>query len=180
MDDADNVADDILNQLKSLPKIEKKANESGILKKDDVDAFILKYASKLITDSSVFIDNITDGIQSSGDAESITAFADLVKATSGAIEILNKISLAGQKNKTLLELKKIDVESRSKENNKLIGAALLTREEIMKKLFKDADVIDAEYKEVEALEDIHNDQPEDHTNTDTVKDIKEIEKLEQN
>ncbi len=70
--------------------------------------------------------------------------AELIKASSGAIEALNKLHTAKERNETQVTVKQMDIESKEKLNvidNQT--KMLLSRDDIMKALVdKDDDVID--------------------------------------
>jgi hypothetical protein len=82
------------------------------------------------------------------DPENISAYSELVKASSTAIENLNKINLMNKKNSASKELKTMDIQAKTvSDDKKLIGQAMATREEVMDKLFKDANVVDISDKD---------------------------------
>jgi hypothetical protein len=77
------------------------------------------------------------------DARETESIAELIKASTSAIETLNKILLQQKKSETQIKVKQMDVESRqglaiAEQHTKI----LLSREDIMKKLMEDADTID--------------------------------------
>ena len=76
------------------------------------------------------------------DAKDLSAYAELLNATSAAIETLNKIMVQDKKSDTLKDLKRMDHDLK----RDLIGDAkdmlVGTREDMFKKLVKEANVID--------------------------------------
>lgn len=123
---------DILDQLKSAPKVIRKV-ESLNLTKENLEEFILKYAGELVQTSSDAVNTINDHILSAPTAEDVVALAELIKASNSSIETLNKMLLTDKKHYTLIKIKQMDVDSRKKELDTAIGAKLLmSREELMK------------------------------------------------
>lgn len=128
---------DILDQLKSAPKVIRKA-ESLNLTKETLEEFILKYTGELVQTSSEAVGIINDHILSAPTAEDVVALAELIKASNSSIETLNKMLMAEKKNNTLVKIKQMDVDSRKKELDTAIGAKLLmSREELMKQFLMD-------------------------------------------
>jgi hypothetical protein len=77
------------------------------------------------------------------EAENISSLAELIKASSGAIETLNKIVIQDKKTNTTITSKKMDIESRKELQTSDQGHALtMSREEIMAKLINDKSIID--------------------------------------
>ena len=111
-DDADidtlagNIIDQIKNQSKSLKK---KETEYPTLTEDNIDAFILEQASKLIIDASSIISDTKETVQTPTE---VIAISELVKSVSSAIEILNKRSINDKKAKVQKEIKQMDIDSR--------------------------------------------------------------------
>ena len=152
MDDIDPA--DLISQLKTLPKDNKKilqaAEVSTELSKEDVEEFIIKKSSKLIQDSLELIDNMKEVVHHMPEAENVSSLAELIKASTGAIETLNKLVVQDKKSNTTIKAKELDIESKkqlqtSDQQHKL----LLSREEVIERLIKKADVIDVDKVEIE-------------------------------
>jgi hypothetical protein len=112
------------------------------LTKDMLESFIIKNSGKLITKSLNIVDNVNDYVASAPDAKDVAALAELIAATSSAIETLNKVYISDERNKTQVKVKQMDVDSKERMNitdNKT--RVLLSREDIMKALVND-DAID--------------------------------------
>lgn len=159
---------DILDQLKSAPKVIRKA-ESLNLTKETLEDFILKYTGELVQTSSEAVGIINDHILSAPTAEDVVALAELIKASNSSIETLNKMLMAEKKNNTLVKIKQMDVDSRKKELDTAIGAKLLmSREELMKQFLMDVTtpvkmidgdiVTDIVQDEVKQLTDLNSEQ----------------------
>ena len=82
--DLDEVADDIINQLKnqdrSLKNIEKEYPE---LSPEEVDSFILKYGSKAVIDLADVLKEQADLVKQTGDEKQVLALAELAKSFQG-------------------------------------------------------------------------------------------------
>jgi hypothetical protein len=153
---------DILDQLKSAPKVIRKV-ESLNLTKENLEEFILKYAGDLVQTSSDAVNTINDHILSAPTAEDVVALAELIKASNSSIETLNKMFLTDKKHHTLIKIKQMDVDSRKKELDTAIGAKLLmSREELMKQFLMnvsepiktiDGEIIQGEIKQLTNSED---------------------------
>ena len=123
---------DILDQLKSAPKVIRKA-ESMNLTKENLEEFILKYTGELVQTSSEAVNIINDHILSAPTADDVVALAELIRASNSSIETLSKLLTTEKRNSTLITIKQMDVDSRKKEIDTVVGAKLLmSREELMK------------------------------------------------
>ena len=135
---------DIISQLKQNNKVSRAPIDESVLDKEDLEDFLIQNSGKLIKKSLSIVDNVNDYISSAPENRDVAALAELIKASSSAIETLNKLHVAKERNETQLEVKKIDVESRERINiadNQT--KVLLSREDIMQALIdKDEEVID--------------------------------------
>ena len=139
---------DLISQLKNIPTDSKMlqrrvAIEHPELSKEDVEEFVINKSCKLIQDSLELIDNMKEVVHHMPEAENISSLAELIKASSGAIETLNKIVIQDKKTNTTITSKKMDIESRRELQTADQSHALtLSREEIMAKLINNKSVID--------------------------------------
>lgn len=146
-DNADDDLKSLVEQLKDTTLVNntvQKKPEEFHLDKDDIEDFVVQNSGKLITESLDVMNNVKDYIMASGDPDSIGALSDLIRASSGAIESLNKIVIQNKRSSTSIVTKKMDVDAKyaieeKKNENALIG----TREEIFKRVLSEAKVIDA-------------------------------------
>ena len=149
---------DLLDALKAKGDIKVKATSTRDkefkLDKDDVEAFILNNTGKLITDSMSYIDDthlyrqcmsyiddIGEYVSAAPDSRDVEALAKLISSSATALDSLQKIHIANEKNKNAVFIKTLDIESKkvlqqSDQDHKL----LLNREELMTKLIVDAEV----------------------------------------
>ena len=142
----DSTVDSILTQLKDTTVLSKKVEKlpDADVNKENLENFVIQYASRLIVDATESVEYIKDNVQAAPTAEDVVSLAELIKSTSSALEVLNKIVVNNKKADTSLTIKKMDVESKREEldvrmNNNLIAS----REEIMNQLFKKAKTIEA-------------------------------------
>jgi hypothetical protein len=142
----DSTVDSILTQLKDTTLLTKKVEKlpDSDINKENLENFVIQYASRLIVDATESVEYIKDNVQAAPTAEDVVSLAELIKSTSSALEVLNKIVVNNKKAATSLTIKKMDVESKREEldvkmNNNLIAS----REEIMNQLFKKAKTIEA-------------------------------------
>ena len=138
---------DLLDALKVKGDIKVRAtssqNEEFTLDKDDIEAFILNNTGKLIKDSMSYIDDIGAYVSAAPDSRDVEALAKLISSSATALDSLQKIHIANEKNKNSIFIKTLDIESRkvlqqSDQDHKL----LLNREELMSKLIIDAEIVD--------------------------------------
>lgn len=113
------------------------------LNKKDLEQFILDNQSTLIKDSVDVLQIMKQYVAAAPNAEDIGSFAELLKATSTAIDNLTKLHTSNQRVDTQVKIKQMDIDAKMQINDdnnksKLIG----TREEIFKKLLEKSDVID--------------------------------------
>ena len=150
--------DSLINQLKSIPKTTKEiTNLSDELTKENLEEFILKHTGNLVKQASESVSLVRDYVEAAPNAEEVTALAELIKATSSAVESLNRILITDKKTSTAIKIKEMDNKSRQKELDAVVGLRLRsTREELMKQLINATvieevkpqlnDVIDIEQK----------------------------------
>ena len=143
-EELDEAVNDIIAQLKHNNKVAKAPVEESVLNKEDLEDFLIQNSGKLIKKSLSIVDNVNDYISSAPENRDVAALAELIKASSSAIETLNKLHVAKERNETQLEVKKIDVQSKERINIADNQAKiLLSREDIMNALLDDdKEVID--------------------------------------
>tara|TARA_R100000742_G_C4202124_1_gene30912 strand:- start:55 stop:495 length:441 start_codon:yes stop_codon:yes gene_type:complete len=143
-EELDEAVNDIIDQLKQNNKVAKAPVEESVLNKEDLEDFLIQNSGKLIKKSLSIVDNVNDYISSAPENRDVAALAELIKASSSAIETLNKLHVAKERNETQLEVKKIDVQSKERINIADNQAKiLLSREDILNALVdEDKEVID--------------------------------------
>ncbi|MAF36938.1 hypothetical protein CL622_07510 [archaeon] len=147
-DEADPNLDSLIDQLKDNTTVNNHVRQNYEELCDDsspeqLESFVIKNSSKLVSKSLTAIDEIKDFITASGDPDSISSLSELIRASSGALESLNKIVVQNKRSQTTLTVKQMDVQAKySIEEKKNDNALLGTRDEIFKKILDEAKVID--------------------------------------
>ena len=139
----DTAVNDILTQIKSHNKdtteIKKVAEEIDL---DNLEEFLVKKTSSLINSSVDMVDDVKEYIASAPENRDVTSLAELIKASSSAIDTLSKLHTAKEQNKNRVEIKQMDIESKEKLNimdNQT--KVLMTRDDVMKALTGDDETI---------------------------------------
>ena len=142
-DEIDTAVNDILTQIKSHNKdtteIKKVAEEIDL---DNLEEFLVKKTSSLINSSVDMVDDVKEYIASAPENRDVASLAELIKASSSAIDTLSKLHTAKEQNKNRVEIKQMDIESKEKLNimdNQT--KVLMTRDDVMKALTSDDDTI---------------------------------------
>jgi hypothetical protein len=142
----DDTVNSILDQLKTVPTVAKKVNElpSSDLSKENLEKFVVQYASRLVENATESVEYIKDNVQAAPTADDVISLAELIKSTSGALEILNKIIINKEKLQNSVKIKEMDVASKREELEvKTTTALIASRDEIMKELInKSSKIID--------------------------------------
>jgi len=144
-DDLD--ADSLISQLRentNIAKNSKEICEEFELSKEDLETFILNSTGKLIKDSLETIDTIKQYVLSAPNPEEVHSLAELYKASTSALDTLNKVLLQNKKSATQVGIKQMEIESKSQLADKKENKRMLTRDDIIKKLINDAKVIEVE------------------------------------
>ena len=141
--DLDDTVNDILTQLKGNVPVTKKQSEEETLTKDQLEEFIIKNSGRLITKSLNIVDDVKDFVVAGSDSKDVAALAELINATSAAIDTLNRVYISDGNNKNRIQVKQMDIESRERINiTDNQTKILLSREDIMKALISDSPIVD--------------------------------------
>jgi hypothetical protein len=140
--DLDKIGDSILDQLQNSITTKTPLATQQELSADDLEKFVLDKSATLVVQSMEAVDNLKDYIQAGASDKEITAFAEVVKASSAALESLNKLLQTRDRIKSSTQLKEMDIKAR-KELNVIDNSTklLLSREELIKQLLDDSDNI---------------------------------------
>lgn len=140
----DNI-DDLLKQMDS-EKIVLPTPVSATeikLSESQVNEFVINNAATIIANSVDAIESLKQSLYQATDPDEILAFSDLIKASSAALEVLNKISIQNKKAQSSKEIKQMDIESKKQlEGLKKPGNTnilIATREDIFKKVVQHLD-----------------------------------------
>ena len=143
-DELDEAVNDIITQIKGSKETVQEKQDDVEIDRESLEEFIMQNSGKLVTKSLDIVDNVNDYIASAPENRDVAALAELIKASSGAIDTLQKLHTSNERNETQKEVKRMDVES--KERISIVDnqtKVLLSREDIMDALVdKDDDVID--------------------------------------
>lgn len=146
-DQTDDAVDDLISQLQGNVQVARdiETKEEFKLNKEELEDFLLQHSGKLIKGSVDFVDDVKQFITSAPDAKDLEAFSKLVGASAAAIESLNKILMSNKKIEATEKLKIMDIESKKQLQDSDNEAKLfLNREELMKQLLDNAQIIDAD------------------------------------
>lgn len=141
MDSSEEI-DNIIDQLKSdaVPKQipESKTKEIENLNDENVSEYVYKKTAEVIEAGLQSVNELRDLVVSGQDPREISALAQLISATTKAIDNLNKINLQTKQHKNNLEVAKVEASG-----NKMLGAGpqtnnilIATRDEIMNKFLE--------------------------------------------
>ena len=140
----DEAVNDIITQIKGSKEAVREKEKDVHINKENLEEFIMKSSGKLVSKSLEIVDNVNDYISSAPENRDVAALAEVIKATAGSIDTLQKLHSSNERNETQKEVKKMDVESKERINiadNQT--RVLLSREDIMDALIdKDSDIID--------------------------------------
>ena len=143
-DELDEAVNDIITQIKGSKEAVREKQKDVHIDKENLEEFIMKSSGKLVSKSLEIVDNVNDYISSAPENRDVAALAEVIKATAGSIDTLQKLHSSNERNETQKEVKRMDVES--KERISIVDnqtKVLLSREDIMQALVdKDDDVID--------------------------------------
>lgn len=145
--------DDLVSQLKDNNKaFQKQKTEKKEITAENLEEFIMQSSGSLVQDSLEVIGSLKEYTNMAPDARETESIAELIKASTSAIETLNKILLQQKKSETQIKVKQMDVDSRqglaiAEQKTKI----LLSREDIMKKLIEDAETIDVTDQDEDTL-----------------------------
>lgn len=148
----DNTVNSILSQLKDVPKVSKAIQkvDTDEFSKEKLESFLLQHTSKLIENATESVEYIKDNVQAAPTPEDVTALAELIRSASTSIDILNKLLINKSKNDTSIKIKEMDIKNRKEELDTKVNLTLTaTREEMMKRLMNDVNIIDVKVESIE-------------------------------
>jgi hypothetical protein len=138
----------LLDQLKENNQLVKSASKHDfVLDKEELEQFILNNTGRLIEDSMETIATIKQYVVSAPEPEDVHSLAELYKASTNAIECLNKILIQQQKSSTQVAIKTMDIQAKQQLTTDDQKKITFTRDEIFEKLIQTGDIIEAEVSE---------------------------------
>ena len=100
---------------------------------DTLEEYVLKNSSEIVNSSINMLKNMESVVQTVQGAEEMSAYSELVNASTNALDTLNKILLQKKKNDAQIEIKKMDVENKKElQSNDHAARVMASREEILK------------------------------------------------
>ena len=126
--------DDILSQLKEHT-VEIKKSEDIKLEETDVKKFLITKTGTLVQTAIDSMQSIQQALGQSTDADEITALAKLIEASAKAIDTLNTLHNAQERNKTSKEVKQMEIDARERMNrddNEVKKNLIFNREDLFK------------------------------------------------
>jgi hypothetical protein len=130
----------LLEQLsETSKKVEQVKKETNPLTKENMEKFVVEKAGRLVEESLDVVSNVKEYISSAPESKDVGSLAELIAATSSALETLNKIIVTDKRNETLIKTKNMDIEARKGLKDMEHTAKLLTtREQVFKMLIENA------------------------------------------
>jgi hypothetical protein len=131
----DDIATDIVNQLRDSQRTPQQPQTN--LTPEELEQFLLTNAATLIRDSVQTVGELRTSIGPGSDPKELTGFAEIVKATSQALEALNRVYTSREKSRSAKEIKQMDIESKQKIVDDINQTKLLmNREDLLKQLIE--------------------------------------------
>jgi len=133
-DDIDPEIGSLIDQLRNNSiAIKAVQREPDLLKKEDIEMFVIQKAGALVEDSLEMIRTVKDYIISAPDPKGVESLAGLITATSSAIETLNKLIVTDKKTAAMFRLKEMDADlKRQLIEDQTNSKIKLTREEMLR------------------------------------------------
>ena len=135
-DDIDPEIGSLIDQLRNNSiAIKAVQREPDLLKKEDIEMFVIQKAGALVEDSLEMIRTVKDYIISAPDPKGVESLAGLITATSSAIETLNKLIVTDKKTAAMFRLKEMDADlKRQLIEDQTNSKIKLTREEMLRQI----------------------------------------------
>lgn len=132
----DDTVNSLLNQLKTVPTVAKKAKEASkdSISRESLEKFVVEYTSRLVENATESVEYIKDNVQAAPTAEDVVSLSELIKSTTGAIEILNKIVINKEKLENSIKIKEMDINNKREELEVKTNVFLASREDVLKQL----------------------------------------------
>lgn len=142
MDSVDIPTGDLITQLKlELLATDKPKQSQNFVEitEENATEFILQRSATLAQNAMCAMDDIGATVTATGDPDQISAYAELINATTGALEAINKIVITNKKIKGSLDIKKLELEGKKELQQEEHKHALkASREEVLKMMFDNA------------------------------------------
>ena len=133
---------DLIDQLKNANQLLKKPEEKEEefnLTKEELEQFILNNAGRLIKQSIEVVADVKQYVETAPEHRDVISLAELIKASSSAIETLSKVLVQDKRDKTQKDVKLMDIQGKKELLQGEVNAKLMfSRDDVMKELLKDA------------------------------------------
>jgi hypothetical protein len=132
--------DNIINELKSeaVPSTQKlEITPVETVTDDNVNGYVYQKTTEVIQAGLDAINSLKNNISMGADPKEIAALAQLINATTKAIDSMNSINLQQKQSKTAVELKKMDIAGKKEIVSNLPAAnnvLIATRDEVITKM----------------------------------------------
>ena len=151
---------DLIDQLKTSNQLLKNTalpEDEFNLTKEELEQFILNNAGKLIKQSIEIVADVKQYVETAPEHRDVVSLAELIKASSSAIESLSRVLVQDKRDKTQKDVKLMDIQGKKEMLQGEVNAKLMfSRDDVMKELLKDAKK--AEQEVIDVTRKLH---PED-------------------
>jgi hypothetical protein len=146
MSEKDDTVESLVNQLKDASALTNNVTKVGTqfnLPKEELEQFVINNAAQLIVECLDTIQEYKELISAAPNPEDVSAYSDLMSASTKALESLNKILVQDKRSDTTLKIKNLELDQKKEliEHKAKTEAFTSTREELLKKLLDDAKVV---------------------------------------
>jgi len=131
-------------EIEDDEETEETTNESPKEKvtEDNIQQYVFDSATDLIDSSLYTLNKIKQSVTNVMDHKELTSLAELIKATTSSIEILNKVAMDNKKLQNARDIKKMDIEAKKQLSEGKVknqtNILIASREEMMDKLLDKA------------------------------------------
>jgi len=126
------------------------AQETDVLKKENLENFLLEKTGVLVNEGLDTIRELKDVFVTNPDAEEIEALSQAFKAVSSALSVLKDIQVTAMKVDSNKQLKEMDIQAKKELKDKSKDEddqkIYLTRDEVFRRLLEKTEIIDAEFE----------------------------------
>jgi len=126
------------------------AQETDVLKKENLENFLLEKTGVLVNEGLDTIRELKDVFVNNPDAEEIEALSQAFKAVSSALSVLKDIQVTAMKVDSNKQLKEMDIQAKKELKDKSKDEddqkIYLTRDEVFRRLLEKTEIIDAEFE----------------------------------
>lgn len=146
--DINDLTDSLQKSFNTINDANKQRKETeDEITKENLEEFILKYAGRMVRGGVELVEDLKTTFTQSLDPREIESLAETFKGVTGALNILKDLQVSKEKSKTSKELKTMEIEAKKEKlEDQQIRGLKINRDELLKKLILDSDVIEADFK----------------------------------